>query len=451
MAKKLEINRRLILKGAGFSVALPFLEAMLPFSRPSLAADATTPRYLNFFMPNGCIVGDWKPGQAWLSPLNSLNGKYSVIQGLQNDVIAEKTTGEHCHGVSSFLTGKPLRSGNNIFNAKSADQYIADYLYNKTKQSGKRILNIARQGQGSNEDGFSGVYTGSLSWQSANSVAQKYTSTSAAFNFLFDGVPRGEQRGEDKKITNIEKEKIKTASLSRLDFIKDSLVNLKKNLSHTDKIRMDEYESSIRDLERKIANTPTDEVIPGDIIRNCPAGASPPSSNNDLTSYTKVMMDIIALALQCNQTQVVTYLMYPSFKGGSENYGGRSLGHHNLSHYQNESNKRDLRHIYKWYIGNIAYLMNKLDSVQEAGGSILDNSFLIFGAGLGDGSLLRSLGGHRMIELPILLAGGGAGTLTPNKHYKFQGESLGNFHYTCMKKIGLTASNFNGYQKTLNF
>jgi hypothetical protein len=389
----LPISRRAVLRGAGCSVALPFLE--------SLHAWADTPQPSAFpkrfgivFLGCGINENHWSAeGQGadmklskTLSPLEPLKKKINVIDGLYVQALTGQ--GIHPGQTGSLLSGAHISKGAIIHSGISIDQMIASRVGEETPLS-SLVLACDQPLTGFHESNFSLAYSSHLSWQSPESPVPIEVYPSLAWDNLFDN--RGSLQ-----------------NLSILDRVKDRAQDLSRSISSTDKGKLDEYLTSVREVEKRVESMRKDKATADDAAkgRNTVAVARMDRPSNglpeDLREHSRMMCDIIALAFQTNKTRVASFIISHDLSAMYYPFLNVKDGHHSASH---NNNSDDYERISRFHVEQYAYLASKLDSMKEGDGTVLDNTCLMFLSNMWIGRK------HDNFRLPVVLAGGLGGTL----------------------------------------
>ncbi|WP_224362963.1 DUF1552 domain-containing protein [Hyalangium versicolor] len=408
MKKSWELSRRTLLRGAGTLMALPVLEAMAPSLARAQAAGMASPRRMAcFFVPNGMYPGDWYPttsGENYtlsplLSPLAALKNDFLVLSGLGNKPShASPVDVGHVASTSTFLTGTsvaetPLRNG------ISVDQVAASQLKQYTRFPSLEL---------GTKSGTSYVLHNNISWSANNTPMPKEIRPDLLFDRLFEGMNSNQSAQE--------LESRRRRRLSVLDAVKDDASRLQSKLGKQDQLRVDEYLTGVRELETRIEQTRPVQCTPG----------TKPAQPADVRQQVRLMLDMMVLAFQCDLTRVATFMYgeavddasYP-FLSVQDTNGSTvavSQGHHTLSHdiAAGSLSQRMYSAICKWEVEQFAYLLSKMKAVQEPDGTLLDNSVVLFGSGIGESNL------HDTLNLPVLLAGRGGGTIRPGRHVVYK-------------------------------
>jgi hypothetical protein len=425
----MKISRRLFLGGAGALVALPLLESVLP--RAARAAPSDNPRrFLGFYVPNGIVMANWTPqaeGPAWvappiLAPLMPVRDKVLVVTGVENKPARPDAIGDHASGCGAFMTAVHVNKteGADIRAGKSVDQVAADTLGADLRFRSIELGIEAGASVGGCDSGYSCAYTRNISWANATTPNPKVTSARLAFDRLFAGF--------DPNLTAAELMKRLKYRTSVLDYARDDAQRLQTKLGRSDKAKLDQYLTGVRDLETRLAR-PSAICAPG----------APPEGELDYPDQVKFMLDLIALNFQCDQTRVATFMLGNAGSNHAHTHIGISDAHHDLSHHMNDPVKLDrLTTIDTWEVGQFAYLLAKLESYKEAdGSSILDNTVAFMSSEIEDGN------SHAHSNLPILVAGGGGGTLVTGTHVRYTDKPpIGNLFVSLLRACGVATDTF---------
>jgi hypothetical protein len=397
------LTRRSFLTGVGVTMGLPWLES-LPFfgsqSSTGTAADAPPKRFACLFMGNGISPNNWSAQGSGanmqlsrsLEPLAPFRPKLNVISGLFN----KHATGVGIHPgqTGNILSGARLQRGAVLRGGISMDQVLAAHLGEETAQS-SLVLGCEQPITGYHETNFSMAYSSHISWQDANSPVPMEVYPSLAFDSLFDN--QGSRR-----------------TLSILDRVRDQAAALQRQVSHADGAKLDEYLTSVREVERRVQRTRTakDQAEGRARDRGRPAITLRRPDNGlpeDIREHMRLMCDIIALAFQTDKTRVATLLMCRDLSGLFYPFLDVRTAHHPTSH---EDTSDAYERVTRYYVSQLAYLAGRLASMPEGeseGTTVLDNSCLMFVSNMWSGSQ------HDSSKLPVLLVGGLGGTLATGR------------------------------------
>jgi hypothetical protein len=437
------ISRRTLLRGAGTAIALPLLDAMSPtrlLTASSSAAAATKAplRMGYFFVPNGMHMPDWKPekdGAGFdlkpiLQRLANHQKSINVLTGLTLDGAFAHGDGggDHARAVASFLTGAHPRKtdGADIQNDISVDQVAAQHVGDATRFSSLELGLEASAKPGRCDSGYSCIYTSNISWRSQTSPMSKEIDPTALFDRLFAG-----QTVKETKTAKTVREKYRK---SVLDFVLDDAERLQRSLGATDRRKVDEYLYSVRDVERRINGAEklrlNEEGVP-DYPR--PAGVP-----KEMAKHAELMMDMVALTFQTDSTRILTFMFTNAGSNRSYPELDISEGHHDLSHHgKSEEKQAKIAVINRFHIDQFGYLLTRLDAIREGDGSLLDNCMLVYGSGISDGDR------HNHDDLPIILAGGGAGKIKSGRHIRYANKTpLCNLYLWMLNQMGAKVDKF---------
>lgn len=415
MSSPAYIPRRTFLKGLGATMALPLLEAMRPVSVVAGAArNGTSPVRMAFvFFPNGAILPNWSPegiGKEYelshtLEPLGKFKQDFNIVSGLAQDNGRAKGDGpgDHARCASTYLTGAhPVKtSGVDIKVGISVDQMAAQEVGNQTRLPSLELGIDQGRNAGNCDSGYSCAYSSNISWKMATTPMAKEINPRSAFERLF-GV--NVQNEKDRARRNRNRKSI-------LDLVADDAARLKVRLGVTDRRKVNEYFTSVRELELRIKKA-------GATRQEVPEFDVPEERPQDLTEHIHLMYDLMVLAFQTDTTRIITFMLGNAASNRSYPMVGVKEGWHSLSHHGNDQQKMDdITKIDHYHTTQFAYFLEKLKSVQEGEGTLLDNSMIMYGSGLSDGNQ------HWHHDLPIVLAGQGGGTIKTGRHIKFDEET----------------------------
>jgi hypothetical protein len=380
------ITRRAVLRGAGATVALPWLESLN-------AAAAPPKRFAVLFMGCGVNEDQWSAkgsGEAMqlsksLEPLAPLKKKINVIDGLY----VKPLTGQGIHPAQtgSLLSGATIQRGPILRSGKTVDQVIAGHIGQDTAQP-SMVLACEQPLTGYHETNFSMAYSSHISWESADSPMPTEVYPSLAFDNLF------ENRGL-----------LRNASI--LDRVRERAEALSKTVSAGDKAKIDEYLSSVREVEKRVERLRIDKHKADESAKgkNVPAWTMERPANGlpeDLREHARLMCDIVAMGFQTDRTRVASMIISNDLSAQIYPFLHVREGHHAASH---DNLSDSYERITRFHVSQLAYLASKLDAMPEGNGSVLDNSCLMFLSNLWSGRK------HDNTRLPLVLAGGLGGTL----------------------------------------
>jgi hypothetical protein len=435
--KRWELSRRTFLRGAGATLALPLLEQMWPSVARAQAAGSGSPRRLVvFYVPNGIHMDSWTPkeeGADWqmtklLAPLAPVKSKLLVLSGLSHTPGFPDGDGHHAAATSSFLTCTKVfkTMGADIQNDISADQVIANHLRGTTPLPSLELGNEARRGTGNCDSGYACSYANNISWSGPTTPMPKESNPRAVLERLTAIAPTG---------TAIPPEQLRELRRQRsvLDLVSEDATQLQSRLGTTDRRKLDEYLTGIRDLEQRI-----DQIESGSGPA-CSVPGSAPDQPSDIGERTRAMSDLIVLALQCDLTRVVTFMHCNARSNWVYDFLGLNGTHHGYSHHQYDpANYAALEKINHWEVEQFAYLVQKMDAIRDpSGASLLDSSLVYFNSEVEDGNR------HGHSNLPVLLAGSGGGAVRSGRHLRYrQKEPIADLMISLMGYMGVQRQRF---------
>lgn len=406
-----KISRRTVLRGLGVSMALPWLEVTGATAKAATVA-ASPNRMAYIFVPNGVVLDKWTPSTEGygfklpyiLEPLSPVQEKLMVISGLTHDKGRANGdgAGDHARSASVFLTGAQPRKtdGENIRSGVSVDQVAAKEVGHLTRFSSLELGVDPGRNAGNCDSGYSCAYSSNISWSSEATPVGKEVNPRSVFERLFAG---GKPSEVDKSVRQRQ-----ALQQSILDFVSDDAKRLQNKLSRNDNRKLDEYLTGIREIERRLETRPS-AAQDVDVDYKIPDGIP-----GDYADHMRMMCDMMVLAFQTDSTRIATMMFANA--GDNKNYRkiGVPDGHHDLSHHGNNPEKLEkISQINRFHVEQLSYLLRKMDSIYEGERTLLDNSMICYGSAISDGNR------HNNENLPIVLAGGGSGTLETGRHLRY--------------------------------
>jgi hypothetical protein len=437
-ARSLNLSRRHFLRGLGACVALP---AFTSFPARVFAADATqlattasgAPLRTAFvYFPNGAIPSAWWPKgdeqnfelHSTLAPLESARKHIQILGGLnhENANPGPDGAGDHARANGTFLTGVRMRkSATDIRAGISIDQVLARQIGHLTRFPSLELTcdNVRRSG--ACDSGYACAYQFNLSWSSETTPMAPEGNPRLVFERLFGSGSHGE-RAESLARRQQEQRSI-------LDFVMDDARAMQQRLDYSDKAKLDQYLTGIREIETRIEKAERFGEVPDPAV-DTPAGI-PPSYEE----YVNLMYDMLLLAFQTDSTRVATFLLAHDGSNRPFSEIGVFEGHHDLSHHQNRDEwVQKVAQIDQWYARQFAKFLHKLENTKDVDGrSLLHNCQIVYGSGNADGNR------HTHTNLPIILAGSGGGTLTPGRFVKHNSKPTSNLFLTMADRLGVTS------------
>ncbi len=429
----LNLDRRTLLRGAGVAMALPWLESIPVWGESLKQGEASSPipnRFAALFMGNGVNHPNWWAKGAGadmelgkcLQPLAALKSKLNVIHGLYN----RHATGVGIHPgmTGNMLSGVALQKGAELKGGISVDQVMANHVGNETVQP-SLVLGCEQPTTGYHESNFSLAYSSHISWQNSTSPVPMEVYPSLAFDALFDN--RGAQRTK-----------------SILDRVKDETASLNHQLSSADKAKLDEYLTSVREVEKRVdpARSAKQAADSTAKERGPAAVATMPRPQNgmpeDLREHMKLMCDLIALGFQTDKTRVATLLLCRDLSGLTYPFLNVRSAHHPASH---SDQSEEYQRITTYYVSQLAYLGARLEAMKEGAGTVLDNSCLMFVSNMWSGSR------HDNNKVPVLLLGGLGGAIETGRSLDYldkgnDNRKLCSLYLSLLDRVGVKLDRF---------
>lgn len=423
------LDRRTLLRSSAvgmgsISLGLPLLESMTPmaksaFASPDSGSSKSPVRMACVFFPNGVIQPSWKVSpeltadgtdlttKDWefsdsLRPLESMRSKINIVDGLALDSGRAKKdgAGDHARGGSTFLTAaRPVKTSSNIRLGISVDQVAATALSGQTLLPSIELGLIDSRNAGSCDSGYSCAYSSNISWRNETQPMPKETIPRLAFERLFgsgDAAAQREQRMVRRSI---------------LDIVRRDAEKLMKQVGQTDQRKLDEYFTSVREIELRIERTEAEDQ------KSLPDLEVPFGRVSAFREHVRLMYDLMVVAFQTDTTRIATLMLDNA--GGSRAYTevGVKDSHHGLSHHRGKTDNIDkLIKVDHYLVEQFAYFLERLDATSDAHGSLLDQSMILYGSGIGDGNR------HTHDNLPIVMAGGGGGRIEGGRLLRYADE-----------------------------
>ena len=400
------LDRRTLLKGLGVSAALPLLNSMIPALTAQRLTAANPVKRLGFiYVPHGAIMERFTPAKEGagfaftpiLKPLEPFRDRLVVVSGL-----AHKTAdnaGVHSLSPPTWLSGvRPNEKESDVRAGVTVDQIAAAKIGQSTRFPSLELATEDHSGLiGACDGGYSCTYINTVSWRTPTTPLPMEINPRAVFERLFGEGGTAEQRAERLR-----------QDRSILDAVTQQAGRLKMSLGGEDRVIMTQYLDNIREIERRIQVAEKQTGARGDVPQ-APTGI--PDSFED---HIKLMFDLQALAYQADLTRVSTFMLARELSQRTYPQAGSHDPHHSVSHHQNDPVKIDtLTRIQTYHMGMFAYYLDKLNSIPDGDGTLLDHSMILYGSNMSNSNL------HNHFPLPAVLAGGGAGGVKGNRHLKY--------------------------------
>lgn len=413
----MSISRRHALRGLGVSLALPWLESLVPAATAASTA-ATAPNRMAFiFVPNGVHLPSWTPeseGYGFdlpysLKPLLPVQNDLLLISGLTHDKGRSNGDGpgDHARSASVFLTGAQPRktSGADIRSGVSVDQAAAQIAGKATRFASLELGCESGRGAGSCDSGYSCAYSNSISWSSEATPLGKEINPRSTFERLFASGGAADKNKSQQLRSKLRK--------SVLDFVSDDANRLHKQLGGSDRHKLDQYLTGVREVERRMEAASKPTQVERNIDYPVPAGVP-----KDYGDHIRLMCDMMVLAFQTDSTRISTMMFANAGSNRSYKQININDGHHELSHHRGDARKlAKIRDINRFHVEQLSYLLQKMKATPDGDGNLLDHSTICYGSGLSDGNR------HNNEDLPVLLAGGSSGKIDTGRHLRVESET----------------------------
>ena len=427
---KKSISRRTVLRGLGTAVSLPLLDAMIP----ALTAAQNTPakavrRLAVVYHPNGVVYENWLPtGEGTdftfsrvLAPLEPFRSRVNIITGLadrQAEALGDGG-GDHSRASGSYLTGVHVKKSDTIVqNSVSMDQIAARAFQRETQLSSLQLTVDNNNLVGSCDVGYSCAYSNTLSWLTPTLPLMSENDPRVVFERLF-----GSSDSTDPRVraTRLRQDR------SILDSVTARVRQLQRQLGAADNTKVSDYLESLRDVERRILKAEEQSA------RELPEVDRPVGIPDAFDDHVRLLYDLQALAFQCDLTRVTTFMYGREQSARTYPQLGISDPHHQLTHHQNDPEKLEkCTKIQTHHTALFTAFLEKLQATRDGEGSLLDNSVILYGAGLSNSDR------HTHSPLPTVVVGGGAGTIKGGRHLIYpEGTPLTNLHVTLLDKVGV--------------
>ena len=423
MITRKAISRRIMLRGLGSAVALPLLDSMVP-----ALCGAAKPfnRFGVVYVPNGMIMQNYLPTKdgpdyemtPTLSALEPLREHFQILSGLNCIPTPGRPGGAHAKASTRFLTDiSPPTSETWLDAGISVDQILAQEIGKNTQLASLELAIESGETAGSCDTGYACPYTNTLSWTGPSTPLPTQNNPRLVFERLF-----GDSRSTDPK----ERRGRMRQQKSILDSVTQEVSRFKGTLPQSDQTKLTEYLDSVRGVERRIQNAETEN-------RQLPLVDRPDGIPANWEDHIKLIFDLMVLAYQSDLTRVITLMVGHEQSGMTYPQIGVPDAHHPISHHQREPEKvAKTAKINAYHVKMFTYLLERLRDTPDGDGTLLDHMTMIYGAGIADSN------SHAPVNIPFLLAGGGAGNLKGGRHTNLKGVPLANLHLTLMDQFGVS-------------
>ncbi len=427
---KKAISRRTVLRGIGVTLSLPLLEAMVPALTASQKTAAKPVRRLGVvYHPNGVVYENWLPtgtGSSFefsrvLSPFDAFRDRIVVVTGLadrQAEALGDGG-GDHSRASGSYLTGVHVKKSDSmVLNGVSMDQMAARAFERETQLSSLQLTVDNNNLVGSCDTGYSCAYSNTLSWLTPTLPLMSENDPRVVFERLFGSSDSTDPRVRARRLQQ---------DRSILDSVTARVRQLQRQLGAADNTKVSDYLESLRDVERRILKAEEQSS------RELPEVERPVGIPDAFDEHVRLLYDLQALAFQCDLTRVITFMYGREQSARTYPQLGISDPHHQLTHHQNDPEKLEkCTKIQVHHTALFTSFLDKLHAIRDGEGSLLDNSVILYGAGLSNSDR------HTHSPLPTVVVGGGAGHLKGGRHLIYpEGTPLTNLHVTLLDKVGV--------------
>jgi len=403
---KRHLSRRTFLQGAGTTLALPFLESMIPAMTAQAATNSGT-RLTFVYVPHGAIMDRWTPKTEGadfeftpiLKPLEPLRQYVNVVSGLGHK--AADSTAVHSLSPTTWLSGvrpKPTQ-GPDAYAGITADQIAAQAIGQDTQLPSMELATEDHSGLiGECDRDYGCIYMNTLSWRTPTTPLPMEINPRKVFERMF-----GQGSNAAERLTRKQQDR------SILDGFMEQAATLQKKLGPRDRATVNDYLESVREIERRIERTGVEQANPDVTVPAAPAGI--PYSYED---HVKLMYDLLVLSYQANITRVITFMVAREISNRTYPQVGVPDGHHAISHHQNRAEKMDKNvKIQTYHISLFAQFLEKMRTTRDGDGSLLDHSVILYGSNMSNSNA------HNHFPLPNLVSGGASGRLKGNRHLRY--------------------------------
>lgn len=427
---KKHLSRRTFLNGAGVTLALPFLESMIPAvgALGQTAAAKSRTRLGCVYFPHGAIMNKWTPATEGagfelseiLQPLKPFHGQINVISGLESaQAYGSGATANHNRSAASFLSAAHAETGAQPHLGVTIDQVAARKIGQDTPLPSIELT--IEESSVSCGDGLSCSYRDTISWQGPTSPLPMQNNPQVVFERLFGDGNTAEQRAMRRN-----------QSLSLLDSVKGEASSLQHRLPAADRSRLDQYLTDVREIERRVQKA-GQQLSDHLDIPSAPTGVP-----KDVEAHIKLMFDLQVLAWQAEITRISTMLLAKELSNAVYPKSGVRDAFHILSHHSNVQENIDrFTVLNRYHVTLLAYLLEKLQATPDGDGTLLDHSMLLWGSAMSDGNQ------HNHTDLPIILAGGASGRLKGGRHLRNpKNTPLANLLIAMLDKLDIPTEKF---------
>jgi len=430
-----KLPRRTFLRGMGATIAVPFLESMLP-ARGATAAEAKAlpTRFVGAFVPHGAAPGYWVPESSSpgfkypfvYEPLEPFRKQTIITSGLwaKSSENPPGVTGADHFVAAAYLTGEKPRktTGADILVGTSIDQVIAQKI---GKENLLPSMQIGLEDPGANStncgEGYSCVYTNTISWQAPDRPLPMEINPQTIFERMFGD-------GGSPELRKARRER----QASILDSVNGSLKELMPEVSHTDRVRLEQYSDDVREIERRLD-------IAAKVSSEVPNVNVPYGVPESFHEHIQIQFDLLSLAFQADITRVATVLYARDLTGRVYPESGTDISFHGGSHHAEDPGRvAQYARLNRYHVQMLAYLVKKLSEIKEGNGTLLDRSLILYGSNMGNSNQ------HLHYDVPAVLVGGANGKMKGDKHIAVASRTVptGNLLLSILDKFDVGVDKF---------
>ena len=427
------LSRRTLLRGAGgAALALPFLDAMIPaLASGSQQAAARQTRMGFYYVPHGAVMEQWTPRtdghdfamSPTLRSLEPFRDRLNVVSGLALPAAYTEdasAAANHSSSCASYLSGSAMHKNENRLGV-TVDQVAVRHIGQDTPLPS---LELGIEGSSAScGEGWSCAYRDSMSWADEHTPLPLERNPQVVFERLF---------GDGKDADARAKSRMQAASI--LDGVREQAASLQRQLPADDRIRLDQFLTDVREVERRV------DLAGQQAESNIDLPPTPVGIPTDFEQHIKMMLDLQVLAWQTNMTRISTLMLAVENSNAVYPNSGIRDAFHPLSHHSNiQANKDKLAQLNAYHVSMFAYLLQRMRETPDGDGTLLDNSMLMWGSGMSDSNV------HNHDPVPLVVAGGGAGTIAGNRHIRVpesRREPVSNLLLTMLQKANINVERF---------
>jgi len=436
---KRHIPRRTFLRGMGVSVALPFMESMLPAQTPLRNTAAKLPTRFSFvYVPHGKIMGEFTPATEGanfeitniLTPLEPFRDQLHVVSGLEAALAGDGSGGDHMRSAANYLSGAPPKrnAGQNAVLATTVDQVIAQKIGQDTPLPSLQLGIEDTSYTGVCDDGYSCSYLNTISWETPRKPLPMERNPLVVFERLFGDGSTAEQRLTRRK-----------EDRSILDSLTHDVARLGKRIGPSDRTTLDEYLDEIREIERRLQAVTK-------ATAGLPAPEAPVGVPQSWDEHAKLMYDLQALAFRADITRVSTFMYSRDKINRTFPDSGVTVGFHSASHTSGaEGAKKTFAKMNRYHVEVLAHFLEKLRATPDGDGTLLDHSLVMYGSTMSNADI------HNHSPLPVMVVGGASGQLQAGRHVRYPEHTpLANLLLTILRKFDIPSDTFGDSTGTLD-